>query len=327
MTTKTNFKLFYLRLFYFFAISMFYILPTNADESLYSHAIAQLQQKFANNEQKLLFQSRNHRVYLHGEKKDCVVINLHGLYQSPKDQQEIAEYFFKSGCNVISPLLVGHWEQNETAFSEIGFEAWISQIEEILKIALNLGEKIILAGHSNGGLVAFNIAARNPSLISALVLFSPALKLTKTTLWLAEVGSTLNLFSNKKTGIDFEYDHYKKPAYAGLLVRNLINSTFGESEQDRKNVYLNFKTPALIFSTAEDDVISNDEILETQKLNPHIFKVIAYGKGSGVYHDNIQRGAKDVVINAPKSWVNPHLPELQSIISQFLLKSDILKVK
>ena len=42
------------------------------------------------------------------QSKDCVVIVVHGLYQSPRDMRGLAENMFEAGCNVIAPRLAGH---------------------------------------------------------------------------------------------------------------------------------------------------------------------------------------------------------------------------
>ena len=118
----------------------------------------------------------------------------------------------------------------------------------MLNVAVNLGEKIILVGHSNGGLIAFNLS------------------------------------TNPKTQIDSEYDQYQKPAQAGILVSNLILATFGSTEESRAKAYLKMKVPTLIFTTADDDVISHEELLNTQKTAPNTFKVIVFEKGSNVFN-------------------------------------------
>ena len=105
-------------------VFIFFAMPSqrlraNIDDDLYLQSISQLIQTSHENESKILFESRNQRIYLHGIKKKCVVINLHGLYQSPKDQRGIAEYFFNSGCNVISLLLAGHWAKDPRAFNQM----------------------------------------------------------------------------------------------------------------------------------------------------------------------------------------------------------------
>lgn len=266
----------------------------------------------------ILHSNRNHKIYLHGQKQKCVVLQLHGLFQSPLDQQGVSEHFFKQGCNVVAPLLAGHWQKNESAFHQMSYSNWIQQTQELFELALNLGESLILVGHSTGGLLAFNIANQYPEKVKALILFSPALKLTPKTILLTRLGRFFNLRQQEKTGIDQDYDNYKKPARAGVLVMQLNRSIFGPNDDNRKLLYQNFKTPTLLFSTEDDDVISHRTLVDFQKANPKIVSLVSYSQGAGVFHDNIQRGPLDVVPLAPVTWQNPFYDKLLLKTSDFL---------
>lgn len=266
----------------------------------------------------LLHSNRNHKFYLHRQKQSCVVVLLHGLFQSPLDHRGLSEHFFKLGCNVVVPLLAGHWEKNELAFHQMKYLNWIEQIQELVELAQNLGENVFLVGHSAGGLLAFNIANQYPEKIKALILFSPALQLTAKTIFLTELGSLLNLNQLGNTFIDQDYDTYKKPAQAGVLVMQLNQSIFGISNNKRQQLYQNFKTPTLIFSTEDDDTISHQTLYDFQQANPQFISLITYKRGSGVFHDNIQRGPLDVVPAAPLTWQNPFYDNLLLKTADFL---------
>lgn len=266
----------------------------------------------------ILHSNRNHKIYLHGRKQKCVVLQLHGLFQSPLDQRGVSDYFFKKGCNVVAPLLPGHWQRNESAFHQLSHSDWIRQTQELVELALNLSENLILVGHSAGGLLAFNIAYQHPERVKALILFSPALQLTPKTVFLTRLGHLFNLSRRGKTGIDHDYDNYKKPACAGVLLMQLNRSIFGPNDDNRQLIYQNFKTPTLIFSTEDDDVISHRTLVDFQKANPKIVSLYSYPQGTGVFHDNIQRGPLDGASMAPLAWQNPFYDKLLLEMSHFL---------
>lgn len=284
----------------------------------YTIAVSKLAEIARVKQEDLLHTNRNHRFYLHKEKKQCVVLMLHGLFQSPLDQRGISEHFFKLGCNVVAPLLAGHWEKNELAFHKISSRSWVEQSQKFLDLSLNLGGNLFIIGHSTGGLLGFNLARRNPEKIKGLVLISPALQLTNKTILLSLWGAFFDLNRTGNTIFDPDYDSYKKPARAGYLVVQLNQTLFGTDERRRWQMYRTFKTPTFIFSTEDDETISHDTLLKFHQLNRKLISIYAFNKGAGVFHDNIQRGPIDVVQGAPSSWTNPFFNDLLSKTTAFV---------
>lgn len=289
--------------------------------SEFMRTVLEIQKESEETKRHLLFESRNQRIYHHGTKQPCAVLMLHGLYQSPKDQESLAQHFYKMGCNVLAPLLKGHWARDPQEFYKISEIDWILQSEASLQKVLELGDKILVVGHSTGALLALHLGLLYPEKINSLILFSPAIKLRYTTRVLSEFGALWGLDRMGKTGIDFEYDSYKKPAIAGVYVNRLIAQIFLNNESTRTSIYKSLRIRTLIFSTEEDDVISHSEILALKNKNSERVELMEFPRFSGVFHDNIQRGPLDVVSNSPKSWQNPFFKSVLEEIDRFLANS------
>lgn len=290
-------------------------------------AKSQLETMQKNIEPLLLVTSRNMQLKLYGEKKECVAVVLHGLFQSPKDMQGIINFFYARGCNVVAPLLEGHWRKDQNSFYKTSYQIWKNQITELLNLAQVFGDKMILAGHSTGGLLALNqVISATPYNISHVILFSPAIKLQNSVIWGSKLGSKLRLAQNSVPAYgevgsftaQSEYDLQLRPAIAGVHVQNLVENIFGTDDSSRALTYARIKTPVMLISTENDETIRHDEVLNLYKSNPHFFRLIAYPKSSGILHDNIQRSEIDVEAGSPKEWTNPYYQDLLKRISQFL---------
>lgn len=270
----------------------------------------------------LLVPSRNLQLKHYYKKTSCVAVVFHGLFQSPKDMQTLINNFHEKQCNVVAPLLAGHWRKNSAAFDKINFNSWKQQGLSTLKAASQLGEKIILVGHSTGGLLAFSLALEHSKTynITGLVLFSPALKLTNTVRLFSKYGSMLGLNSNSvsTSNAQSEYDMQLRPAVAGLHVQKFIDSIF-QNDSARETVYKTLHVPTLLISTENDVTIDHTEVVKMQAAQPNLFKLIKYQKDGPIQHDNIQRTALDLEPNAPKEWSNPFFADVLSEIEKNLM--------
>lgn len=309
------------------ALYAFLALNTASADQQFLAAKSQLETMQKNNESSMIVASRNMQLNLYPEKRECVAVVLHGLFQSPKDMQGIINYFYEErGCNVVAPLLAAHWNSNPEAFYKISFHNWKKQTSQILDLSQHLGDKIILVGHSTGGLLAVDKSINSNYNITHLVLFSPAIKLQNRVIWTSKLGAKLRLTQNILPAISevgefikkSEYEMQLRPAIAGTHVQNLIENVFGKSDEERILAYSKIKTPILLISTENDDTIRHDEVINLHNSNTRLFRLIAYSKATSVQHDNIQRSLIDIEPGSPKQWTNPYYKSLLIQISDFL---------
>ena len=115
----------------------------------------------------------------HGKQTDKVVVLLHGLSDSPFYMQGIARNLFDQGINVIVPLNVGHGQLEADAdmHDDKLAERWAAHLNDVVKLAPQLGKKVYLGGFSTGGALSVQHYLHHPEGISGIMLFSGALAL------------------------------------------------------------------------------------------------------------------------------------------------------
>lgn len=285
-------------------------------EASFQEAIALVQKEIDENAPSLLFASRNTQILHHGKPSECVVLNLHGLYQSPKDQFGMAQEFFKRGCNVYSPLLKAHWRNDRRAFHNISGEHWRYQVRESLKTARKLGRNVFLVGHSTGGLLALDLSLHFPEQIAGAILLAPAIKLHESVLSYIFWGSIFDVYRYNRSGWDPEYDNYAKPACAGKKVQEIIDGLFQDNKMEQSLAQL--KVPTLVIFTENDDTVDHKALQKWSKNKSLQTEFLFYTADQHVFHDNIQRSINDIPKGAPQAWANPYF-EVQSYrIFEFL---------
>ena len=283
--------------------------------SSYANVLEEILSEKNHLESEILFPNRNLRLYYHGFKTKCSVVVMHGLYQSPKDMIGISEDLFAAGCNVIAPLLPGHWRKDPKALYKISEADWIRTHEKAVLWAADLGEKVSLVGHSLGGLLSFRMALLHPDKIHRLILIAPALKLSNQTLFFSNLGSFFRIDRTDK-GAKSEYEQNNKSAIAGIYVQNLIVNLFSKA---RLQTYNNLQVPFFVISTANDETVQHDEVLNLIQQTQSKDNFILYPKGSPVFHDNIQRNRKDLDESDPLGWENPDFKNMSIQIQKFIM--------
>ena len=84
------------------------------------------------------------------------------------------EHFVKKGCRVVAVDLRGHGRSDKP------HQPYTMQVfaDDIARMCERLGlEKPVVVGHSMGGIIAFDLAARYPNLTSAVVMLDAAVVL------------------------------------------------------------------------------------------------------------------------------------------------------
>ena len=113
----------------------------------------------------------------HGHKTATSVLVIHGAYSSPLHFKAMSQAFFNAGHNVISILLPGHWEKDLRSLDKTSYHQWIAEVDVAYELAKTMGDKVVIAGHSLGGLLAVEQSSKRPEHeLTAIILFSPASK-------------------------------------------------------------------------------------------------------------------------------------------------------
>lgn len=129
-----------------------------------------------------------HPYYYPGSTVGCLLI--HGFTSTPAELRVIAEALAAQGYTTKGILLPGHGTKPEDLL-QITYLDWISAAQEGINELKKTCKKIIVIGHSMGGLLALQMAARNK--VEGVVTIAAALKP-----------------SNRKTHLAWLLKHFKK---------------------------------------------------------------------------------------------------------------------
>jgi alpha-beta hydrolase superfamily lysophospholipase len=109
-------------------------------------------------------------------KTNLSVLTVHGLYNHPGWMRDLSQSYYQTGYNVYNTKLPGHFEQNKTALDHASRAEWYQSVAGDLSMAQELGEKVIIVGHSLGGALALRTALRFPEHVAGIILLAPVLE-------------------------------------------------------------------------------------------------------------------------------------------------------
>jgi len=144
--------------------------------------------------------SRSLAVRSWGEAGAPRVVFLHGVTGHGGHARELAEGWLEDRCHVLAPDLLGHG--SSPAEPPWDIEAHLEAI-----VASIGDEPAAWMGHSFGGRLAFELAARRPTLVQRLVLLDPAIRLDPAVaLYAAENARKERAYVSFEEGIDRRYE-------------------------------------------------------------------------------------------------------------------------
>jgi esterase/lipase len=274
------------------------------------------------------------RIRHHWRKTKYSVVLIHGLFESPRYMQGLADFFYDQGFNVVEPLLQGHWTKqlNEAQFVYSTF--WIDDAENALHYAEQLGDNVIMAGYSTGGLLAVYTAAAHPHEVKGLVTFAPATGLTWKAWAAAHAGtfaSWFDLESNLLRGAPSS-DGVEIPYFTGepgVQVIDLIDKlTHSNPEYDRlplvafdatdsqrlAALYHSVTVPSYVVYSTGDGTVDSTAV-------DFLYDNLGGPKDRIIYHDldhgQISKSEKDQV-GWRRGYFNPHFQDMTNSIAGFL---------
>ena len=119
------------------------------------------------------FRHRDHRgisekgrtkLLLHGEVRPVATVLYHGIAASPEQFARFAHELHARGHNVIVPRLPRHGHRNRltAALAQLHADDLRAFANESIELAQGLGEQVVVAGFSLGGLLTTWVAQRYP---------------------------------------------------------------------------------------------------------------------------------------------------------------------
>ena len=152
------------------------------------------------------------------DKKKSTILLMHGSGLSHIVWSLHEQFYVTLGFNVLSVDTPGHGNSEGPALNSIEeISDWIKSL--MLKIDI---KKIIIIGHSQGGLVAIDFSSRYPELIEKIVLVSNSFKMpvNQDLIDLAEAGDEKAVLLMMKWGYEGS-----KAFIGGNPVKKIVNSS------------------------------------------------------------------------------------------------------
>lgn len=112
------------------------------------------------------------------QKTEYCLLYLHGFSASPREGYPLNEDFpNRYGMNAYLPRLYGHGLETDQNLVNMKPDLLIESAKDALKVARQLGDKVILMSTSTGGTLSLILAAGNPD-IAGIILYSPNIEMT-----------------------------------------------------------------------------------------------------------------------------------------------------
>ncbi len=121
----------------------------------------------------------SHSIFMtHGQPVERAIVFFHGYTSSPAQFRQLGQMCFERGCNVLIPRLPHHGltDRFTTEHALLTAEELAALADETVDIAQALGERVIVAGLSMGGVMAAWVAQERADVEQA-VLIAPGLGL------------------------------------------------------------------------------------------------------------------------------------------------------
>lgn len=228
-----------------------------------------------------------HSLQFAGLSSAPAILLLHGFMGSPFDLQWLGKQLNEAGYNVYIPRLPGHGT-NAADFTASTWRDWLRySCEKYIDISA-IHERVFVAGHSMGGLLASLIAARfNPE---KLILLAPGFEVSDKRLKFAPI---LKYFMKK---IEVEpISFYTQPAflkaqkdYIGTIYVDKVADFLKLKRLARKNLpYIKAETLTIMSQTDQMVPMTVKQIIENNIKAPKDYLILQ--KSSHALADDVER--------------------------------------
>jgi pimeloyl-ACP methyl ester carboxylesterase len=153
------------------------------------------------------------RFMLHPQPTSKVFLFFHGFTAGPYQFDPLGKTLFRRGDNVLIPLMPGHgkagdWNKDNPPPLPTDPQVYLKFAVQWLKLAQQLGDRVIVGGLSGGGSLASWLALEQANVVDRAILFAP---------YLSSSSRVLDLFVRNVESY-FEWIEVKGPSYRGFAV-------------------------------------------------------------------------------------------------------------
>lgn len=115
-------------------------------------------------------------------RSQVAVVMFPGLYSDSSQFRVLAAKLDERGYFVMHVSLPGHWGQVERG-TDVRAEDWIEESRRAIKIAHVMAKKVVVLGHSMGGMLSINAALTPEFRVDGLIAMEPAVRVRPEIAW------------------------------------------------------------------------------------------------------------------------------------------------
>lgn len=200
------------------------------------------------------------------------LVYLHGFSASPMESDSVPFQFAKKyGMNLYAPLLAGHGRADIESFKDLQASELIESAKEAIAVGNLIGDQVIVMSCSTGSTLSIYLAAFNPELVDAMIMYSPNIALNDPTAKLI----------------------------TGPWGRSIVQMVVGDyySYDGKYDQFVPFWTTTY----SSRGLITLQELLETT-MTPEVFQKIEQPYFIGYYYENDENQDHTISVNAIKSF-------------------------
>lgn len=245
-------------------------------------------------------------------KKPFGVLILHGFTSSLDCVREIEPPIKALGLPTRMPVLRGHNAESPDALRGVTWHDWVSDANAALQDLLTEVEKVIVIGHSMGGLVTLNLAADHADKLDSIVVAAAAIQLTSP----LAPGKPLNFLMPLLPVLINKWDMTKKNYADKSLAQYDTNYTWAPmdalysfvdfSKVTRKRL-AEVKTPTLILQSHKDTTVAPEsaEIIYQSISTPGNLKRIVWFETTE--HEMFRDCERHAIINVITKYIRERI--------------------
>jgi len=213
---------------------------------------------------------------LEQHEKTGIVVFIHGYFGSPRQFDKLMSVVYEEGYSGLSLLLPGHGSTTKE-FSNGTMEGWQNHVDEEVERLSKSYDRIILAGHSMGCLLAINAAVMYKEHVCGLFLLYCPLKVSYFNIASIKV-RLKQLFYKKTHPVKVAYHNFRSvPLSPDLLWRNVKPAIeLRKLISVTKNELHNIRVPITAVFSESDEIVSMNSLkmLEMGATNTSVKSVV-----------------------------------------------------
>jgi carboxylesterase len=203
-----------------------------------------------------------------GPQGRTAVVLVHGFTANPVGTRPLGQRLAAEGYTVEVPLLPGHGTSHHD-LARTGYADWAGAVERVVDDLAARCDRVVLLGHSMGGTISLDLAARRAEVVDAVVVINPAIRAPRGLL--ARIAPVLGYLvpyvPRDLAGLptnDIALDGIEESAYA-LVPARAAASLLRELDRIRSGL-LDVTAPLLVVRSLEDHTVDPRDALDVLEL-------------------------------------------------------------